>query len=137
MARTIQWDETEAWEVFRFAEFGRESAMGRDYGPVNGMYRGLLQEAYDAGVNLQLIQKVKEKWVNEKPTGDFEPVGFKQANYIVQVNISHAWSRETGFVSTIVNCRQNVNLWGMDFVDLTFNELGQFVYPDTTAEDWQ
>lgn len=135
-ARTIQWDETEFWEVCRFAEFGRESARGREYGPLNGEYRGLIQDAYDAGVNLQLIQKVKEAWKDDKPSGEMKPVGFTGAQNVVQVNLSHTWDQEDGFQTTITNCRQNMALAGMTLGELTYPMLGQLVHPDSDESDW-
>lgn len=135
-ARTIQWDEAEFWEVCRFAEFGRESAKGREYGPLNGEYRGLIQSAYDAGVNLHLIQKVKEKWEDDKPTGQMIPTGFTQAANIVQVNLRHTWSKDEGFQVEVINCRQNMDAAG-EKLDMNFTELAMLVYPDTTEEDWQ
>ena len=137
VARSIQWDETETWELCRFAEFGRESDIQREYGPLNGMYRGLIQDAFDAGVNLQLIQKVKTKWVEGQSTDEMEPMGFKQSGNIVQVSLEHTWSAEDGFQVKIVNCRQNTEVWGETFTNLTFPELGQLVYPDSTEENWQ
>lgn len=136
-ARTIQWDETEFYEVCRFAEFGRESARGREYGPLNGELRGLIQDAYDAGVNLQLIQKVKEAWEDDKPTGKMIPNGFKQAANVVQVNLMHEWSLENGFQTTIINCRQNMAIAGLTATDLTYTELAMLVFPDTSEEDWE
>lgn len=135
-ARSIQWDETETWELFRFAEFGRESAKGREFGPLNGMYRGLIQDAFDAGVNLQLIQKVKEKWANDKPTGEYLPLGFTQAGNIVQVSLEHTWDADEGFQVKIAKARQNTDIWGMQVGDLTFPQLGVLVYPDTDEDDW-
>lgn len=141
-ARTIQWDETEVWELFRWAEFGGESGVPRNYGPLNATYRNLLQQAYDAGVNLQLIQKVKEKWEDNAkgighPTGVFEPMGFKDANYIVQVSLEHSWDEEEGFKVKVVNCRQNMSLAGQEFVGLDFPTLGMMIFPDSSEEDWQ
>ena len=137
VARSIQWDETETWELFRFAEFGRESDLQREYGPLNGMYRGLIQDAYDAEVNLQLIQKVRTKWVKGQSTDEMEPQGFKQAGNIVQVSLEHAWNLEDGFTTTIVNCRQNTAVWGLTIPNLTFPQLGSLVYPDTNEDNWQ
>ena len=132
----VQWDETELWALCRFAEFGRESARGREYGPLNGFYRGLLQDAYDAGVNLQLIQKVKESWKDDKPTGKFEPTGFKEANYVVQLNLEHSWSKDDGFAIKVVNCRQNMELAGETFTGFTFADMGQAIFPDSQPDDW-
>jgi hypothetical protein len=129
-ARTIQWDETEFWELCRFAEFGRESARGREYGPLNGEIRGLIQDAYDAGVNLQLIQKVKEKWVDDKPSGEMKPIGFTGAQSIAQVNLSHTWSLEDGFQTEILNCRQNMSIAGMVIPELTYTDLVEMVFPE-------
>lgn len=138
VARSIQWDETETWELFRFAEFGRESDLQREYGPLNGMYRGLIQDAFDAGVNLQLIQKVKTKWVKGNSTDEMEPLGFKQAGNIVQVSLEHSYDPDTGlFKVRVVNCRQNTDIWGMDIEKPTFAKLGTLVYPDTSEEDWE
>lgn len=136
VARSIQWDETETWELFRFAEFGRESSKGQNYGPINGMYRGLIQKAFDKGVNVQLIQKVKNEWVDDKPTNGMKPLGFPQAGNIVQVSLEHHWSREAGFQVKIVNCRQNTDIWGETFDNLDFPSLGQLVYPTSQESDW-
>src|SRR5262245_51912446 len=143
-AKTIQWDETELWELCRFAEWGRESARGREYGPLNGEYRGWIQDAYDAGVNLQLIQKVKETWENDKPTGKMEPFGFKQAGNIVQVKLEHVWMKEAdedkglsaGFNVCIKECRQNMSIAYQNLGDINFQELGCLVYPDSEPEEW-
>lgn len=141
VARSIQWDETETWELFRFAEFGRESDLQREYGPLNGMYRGLIQDAFDAGVNLQLIQKVKVKYRNDKATDEMDPQGFKQAGNIVQVSLEHTYDPDEGFKVRIVNARQNTSIWGMELTqeedNINFQALGQLVYPDSTPEDWE
>jgi hypothetical protein len=136
-ARSIQLDESELWELCRFAEFGKESDLQREYGPLNGMYRGLIQDAFDAGVNLQLIQKVKDQWKNGKPTGEMEPLGFKQAGNIAQVSLEHTWTEEDGFQTRIKNCRQNTAIWGMTVENLTFPALGVLVYDDTSEDDWK
>jgi hypothetical protein len=141
-ARMVQWDETEVWELFRWAEFGGDSDSPRNYAGLNARYRSLLQAAYDAGVNLQLIQKVKERWTTDAkgrpvPSGVFEPTGFKEANYIVQANLEHAWTPEGGFTVRVVNCRQNMSIAGQDFPGLTFPDLGQLVFPETNEEDWR
>jgi len=144
-AKTIQWDETELWELCRFAEWGRESAKGREYGPLNGEYRGWIQDAFDAGVNLQLIQKVKEEWIDDKPSGEMVPFGFKQAGNIVQVNLEHSYTppedpdapKADGFNVKIYECRQNMGLSFENYGNIDFATLGQLIYPDSEAEEWQ
>lgn len=143
--KTIQWDETELWELCRFAEWGRESAKGREYGPLNGEYRGWIQDAFDAGVNLQLIQKVKDEWIDDKPSGQTVPFGFKQAGNIVQVNLEHSYTppedpeapKADGFNVKIYECRQNMGLSFENYGNIDFATLGQLIYPDSEAEEWQ
>jgi hypothetical protein len=146
-ARTIVWDtETELWEMFRFAEFG-ENPQGvsttapRNYVKLNARYRDLIQLAYDTGVNLQLIQKVKERWTeNAKgspvPSGVFEPTGFKEIGYLVQANLRHAWTKEHGFTIDVMNCRQNMGIAGETYEGFGFPELARAIFPDTTEADW-
>ena len=140
IAKSIQIDESELWELCRFAEFGRESDLGREYGPLNGMYRGLIQDAFDAGVNLQLVQKVKTKWVKGESTTEMEPLGFKQAGNIVQVSLEHRYDPDADeserFKVKIVNARQNTSVWGFEFANLDFPQLGMLIYEDSTEEDW-
>lgn len=149
-ARTIQWDtETELWEIFRFAEFGEASDAPKSYVGLNARYRDLVQCAYDANVNLQLIQKVKERWSTTKkqnrdgrivdspyPTGEFEPTGMKEVGYIVQANIKHSWVKGTGFQIEILNCRQNMGVAGETFENISMPEFAQMVFPDSDESDW-
>lgn len=148
-ARGIQWDETETWELFRYAEFGDKSDKPNAYEPLYAAYRSLLQDAYDAGVNLHLIQKVKEKWVSVeetdrngrtknvgRPSGIFEPTGMRELGYLVQVNVEHRWSKEKGFTCYIHSCRQNMQLAGEEYADLDFATLGRLVFEHSSDEDW-
>lgn len=135
-ARSIQIDESELWEVYRFAEYGRESSKGIFYGPLNRRVSGLIQDAGEAGVNLQLIQKVKTAWKDDKPTDDVVARGYQDAKYIAQVNLYHTWSKENGFGVEVVNCRQNMGLAGDQYYNTSFPELAQAVFPDTEESDW-
>ncbi len=151
IARTIIWDtETELWELFRYAEFGEMSDAPKNYVSLNSKYRDLIQRAYDTGVNLQLIQKVKERWGTVKkqnrdgriidspfPTGEMEPVGFKECGYITQANFKHSWNKEDGFVLEVVNCRQNMGIAGEKFTNIEFPELAQIIFPESEEGDWQ
>jgi hypothetical protein len=154
VARTIIWDtETELWELMRFAEFGENNDgvatdRPKNYTKINGAYRDLVQLAYKSRVNLQLIQKVKERWgSNEKgspvPTGKFEPTGMKEAGYIVQVNLQHTWDAVNGFGIDVLNCRQNMGIAGTSFhtkgengLELDFSFVAQLVFPDSAESDW-
>jgi hypothetical protein len=146
--RSVIWDtESELWELFRFAEFG-ENAQGvstdapRNYVRLNSRFRDLVQRAYDSEANLQLIEKVKERWkTNDKgspvPSGQFEPTGFKESGYLVQANIRHSWDKENGFGLHIQNCRQNMAIAGESYYNVEFAEIAQLVFSESSEEDWQ
>ena len=149
-ARTIQWDETELWQVFRYAQFGKASDAPKDYDRLNFMYSEMIHQVDETGVNLQLIQKVKEKWmtVDEidrngrkvargKPSGLMAPTGFKEVKYIVQANLAHSWNKEEGFVVDVLNCRQNMAVAGERFVNTSFSDLAQLIFDGTDESDWQ
>lgn len=167
VARTIIWDtETELWEVARTKEFeandvGVATDAPKNYTPLNNEYRDLIQEAYDASVNLCLIQKVKEKWVtverekrdengrkttvlSPQASGKYEPYGFKEAGYIVQANLRHFWTKADGFGIEVLNCRQNMDVAGETFTQMqedsslvkNFSDFAQLVFPDSTENDW-
>src|ERR1700752_2968141 len=152
LARTVIWDtETEVWELFRYAEFGKASDAPKDYVTLNARYRDLIQLAYDSGCSLQLIQKVKEKWGSYETTDAMgrkkmkpislnvlEPTGFKEAGYIVQANIEHTWSKQEGFGINVINCRQNMALAGERYTGAacpSFVDFGMLVFPESTEND--
>ena len=149
-ARTIQWDETELWRVFRYAELGDKSATPSAYDAVNFKYAEMIHQVDDTNVNFQLIQKVKEKWntveeVNRegrkvskgRPSGQMVPTGMKEVQFLVQANISHTWDKENGFGVHIANCRQNMAIAGESYYGVEFAEIAQLVFPESDESDWQ
>lgn len=149
-ARTIQIDESELWAVYRWAEFDNDSDSPKEFGPLYTRYREIVQKAIDAGVNLQLIQKTKEKWMNVmktdrngmaketgRPSGEFIASGMKEIPFLVQINIRHEFVKGEGFVLHIEDCRQNMELAQERFVNSTFPEIATLVFPDTTEDDWK
>lgn len=148
VARSIIIDtETELWDLYRYAEHGINNqgvstSAPKDYVKLNSRYRDLIQRAYDGEVNLQLIQKVKERWkTNEKgspvPSGVFEPSGFKEAGYIVQASLRHSWSKDEGFGIEVMNCRQNMGLAAETFYGTTFPELATMVFGEESDGSWE
>lgn len=168
-ARSISIDETETWELFRFAEFGVGDSAGtsapKNYDVLNADYLDLIQTAVDSHVNIQFIQKLKEKWgtsdepyvdeggtrrVKKKPyaTGEMIPTGMKEIGYRVQANLEHSWDTTNGFGIKVLNCRQNMSIaneqyysgWplGQDETvpELNFSFIAQQIFPNTNEEDW-
>jgi hypothetical protein len=153
-ARTIVWDtETEVWELLRYARLGAVSGAPKDYAVLNGEYRGLIRKAYGSGVNLGLIQKVKEKWVSKMDptkgklvphnTGEMEPTGMKEVGFLVQTNLKHERVMDAGmnveYQVTVEDVRHNEGqaIVGQTFPNFSFTDLATTVFPESQPEDWQ
>lgn len=146
-ARTIGWDkEDHVWEMLRWARLGGASDRPNAYYELNLEYRGFFHDAEMAGVNLCVIRGMKEKWgktgsssTTGKATygslGEWEPRGQKEVPELVQVVLRHRWDNDVReFVTTIhEKCRvgDSKELLGQEFIDLTFKELGEKIYPET------
>ena len=145
--RTIVWDkETEVWELFRYAEFGGPSDAPKDYPKLNQRYRYHLRRPYERGLNFGLIQGLKDKWVSkaDKRTGEMKPhftgdrvrSGFGEIGPLVQIDMWH--TRERGkFYINVGGCRQNAELQDQTFEGLSFPEIAQLVFPDSSFKDWE
>lgn len=165
-ARTISLDETETWELFRFAEFGVQSDAPKNYDVLNADYIDMVQSGVDAHVNMQFIQKLKEKWgqtdevfvdengnrrTKKKPyaTGEMIPTGFKELGYKVQANLQHTWDMTNGFGIRVENCRQNMSVAGLIYYsgwplgaddsipELSFPFIATQIFPETEEEHWE
>lgn len=151
--RTIILDtETEANELIRLARLGKLSQVKpHHYGPVNAEYDSLLKSAYDSGLNVVLIDKMKKEYKNDKWNGNYERKGFGEMGFIAQViaqmhryredelEEGESWP-EDSFAIRVTECRQNAALAGAEFNNAftcNFPFLATQVYPDTDLEDWK
>lgn len=149
-ARTIQVDESELFEVFRYAEFGDKSDNPTNYDKLYADYRAWIHAFDDTDINLQLIQKVKEKWeqfdatdkngrkvTKGRPSGNMQSTGYKDLRYVVKANIEHSWDAERGFVLRVENCTYNMGIAGQEFENVDFATLAQLVFPESEESEWE
>lgn len=108
---------TEMWELVRMARFGKlTQVMPHNYGPVNAEFRDLLRLAYTCGKDVIFIHKMKAEYINDKRTGKLERAGFNDMGFLVQINLQ-AWRNQDGeFGMTIIDCRQNPEVNGVELV---------------------
>lgn len=132
-ARTVVWDtESDAWELIRLARLGELAPKtGRDrgnvWGPVNAEYRRLLRMAFDKNVNMIIIQKLKDVYVNDKKTGNKDHKGFSDVGYIVQMIIRA--QRQGNQFSVLVNdCRLRPELNGVTIPSNDFSMIKDFYF---------
>lgn len=153
-ARTGGWDkEDHVWEMLRFARLEGVSGKPASYYELNTEYRSWFSDAANAGINFGVLRGMKEKWGSrpnprtgiDQPfaTGEFDARGMKEVPELVQVVFRHAWDEEARqFTMTFhEKCRVGNarDFLGKTFSNLSFQELGMMLYPETeeTPEVWE
>jgi AAA domain-containing protein len=138
-ARTIVIDTgSELWELLRLSAFGKlEKVMPHQYAEVNQTMTRLIKLAYDSEANLLLTHRLKEQWINDKRTGQYEFSGMKDIPFLVQAH-ARMWTDAEGYHLRVGKCRQNASVVGLELTNdmITFPTLAQFVFPDSTESDW-
>ena len=151
-ARTIVWDrETDVFSLFQFAEFGTDDAYGaappKDWDKLKGKIRRMIAMAKASDVNFGLIQGLRNEWipqVNKKTgktaagqSGKRIPAGMDDIDALVHTNLMHARDGKE-FSITVGKSRGpgGYDIQDETFTGLSFAELAQLIYPDTTEEDW-
>lgn len=156
-AKSVIWDTaTEMWELLMIAEFGKlGEVMPHHYAPLNARFRHWIDMFLDSDKNLIMVHKVKDEWkTNDKTgkpgaTGRQVRAGFKGAGYDAHVNVECDRDYATGdtdpnapsgdFFLRVMDCRANAELAGQSITTPMndFAGLGQLVYPDSSAADWE
>lgn len=130
---------TEEWELARMARFGKlTQVMPQHYGPVNAEMRGLIRDAYSSEKSVIFLHKMSQVYINNQPTKDYALAGFKDTPYSVQVNVQCWRDEDQVFHATVLDCRQNPSINGMDIVGdmINFTTLATMIFPETSEEDW-
>ena len=105
---------TEMWELLRMARFGKLTQVKPfHYGPVNAEFRDLIRLAYASSKDVIFTHKMKNEYIDDRRTGKIERAGFSDMGFLVQINIE-TWYSEGEFGATIVDCRQNMDVAGME-----------------------
>ena len=150
--RTALWDREDlAWELIRYANFGGDKNEGSktgalDYGDLNAEYVGLIQEARDNGVNLGLLQGVKEKWVakynpvsakmQNYNTGELIPDGFKKIADHVDITLDHFWDeKERKYAVKMVKFPNVEHKYTVQH-NLDFPLMASLAFPDADLALW-
>lgn len=103
---------SEEWEVRRLAAFGKlTQVMPVHYAEVNGAFRTDVREAYDSGMNVLLLQKMKKAYVGNNWNGLWEPAGYSDLPFLVQANLECFRDPADGLFKVLIkDCRQNASL---------------------------
>lgn len=118
--------ESQSWELQMLAEFGRtEKIMPRDRGNLNSDKRAFLNACLSSDMNIIFCSRVREVWLNDKPTGTYERRGYNGLDYDCQV-VSWAVKRqpkdpfgnvigEPEFGITVMDSRLNPSMEGKTY----------------------
>ena len=114
--RTLVIDtETEMWELLQMAEFGKLKQNNKfAYGALNAEFSGIVENAYYArpDLNLVVISKVKKLNTKGKPKADgqdmggdwdgktYETKGYKDMDYLVDLSIRHGFAERQFYFET-------------------------------------
>lgn len=145
--RTVVWDREDLeWELIRYASFGAQNDAPKEYGPLYIEYTSLIQEATAAGVNLMILQGLRQKWVSKfdaakgkmvpQNTGELIPDGMNKIPDLVDVTLDHRWDETAKAFVTKIGKFPNKDFRGEEFPDLGFLDMATLAYPDTTPEEW-
>lgn len=143
-ARTIVLDtHTELWELLRLARFGKLAQVKPiHYGPVNAEWQSIFKAfRRQDRCNLICIGKIRERYVNDKPTGVMEQAGQKEFNYLGDIRVRMDKDVVDGglsFTGTIEKGWFNAAAEGIELTDdqLEWGQLLELV-TEIPAEEWQ
>lgn len=131
---------SECWELIRMAEFGKLlNVKPHHYSPINARFNRLLDNVRDSNKNVILIQKLKERWEDEKPTGKYVPQGFSNTQFKVDTSVLLKYNKtKKEFAAEIEFCGLNSGLAGEELSGPvnTFAYLATQCYPGTELEEW-
>lgn len=155
--RSIVWDTaTEGYELEKMARWGKlnkiimegKDAMPYPYGPLNAEFQDLLRQALSTNKIVIFIHRMQDEYINKKSTGERIRSGFKDMEFIVEVDVT-TWKKiekdddgkviDRIFGLTINKCRLNRDIEGLEIAEplSTFPIFASQVFPDTSEDDWQ
>lgn len=156
VARTIIWDTgDEFWELLRLATFGEAAPKlskgdrNNIYGELNGKFEGLIKESWAYSVNMVIIHRLKDEYVSDSKTGKRIRAGYKDINFLTQVNLLAKKYPKVGtdaggnqivvpgaeFRVHVLDCRRNPDIEGA-VMNNDFMELAMAVLPEVDPTVW-
>ena len=139
--RTVVVDTcTEMYELVRLARLGKLSQVQPfQYGLPNYEFKALLDEAVkNTKVNTIFLHKMKDKYVKEKRTGEYERAGYSGMSYIVQAFL-RVFYDEDGFNLEVLDSRHEKSLAGMVLTGndvCTYQTIASMLLPSVDPDAW-
>lgn len=134
---------TDAWELWRYAEFGAESSRARNYGGLNSQFAAMLRLPRKYGKNVVIINRTKDEWRDDKPTGRVVRDGFKNTGYTMHATIETLRDDYDNFSIKLRDVRHNAGLNGTVYTpadlggELTFQMIAATIVEGSEPYEWQ
>ena len=148
-ARTVVLDgDSDSWELQRLAEFGKlEQILPVRYTAVNAARKAMIARAFDSGKIVISTNKLKDEYESKLDsknnevqikTGKAQRQGFRDQDYLYQLQIRHLHDPKQGFGLRILRCKSDTTLQGMELwgEDCCFSSLMQTIYPHIPLKEW-
>lgn len=146
-ARSILIDrEDMAYKLQRYSSFGGSNAAPKEYEDLYAEYVAMIQACNKDGVNLGLLRGLKDKWVSKfdpakqkmvgHNTGERVAEGMGKVPDYVDVTLFHRWDEPSRTYMTKIGKFPNPQERDQEYPNLTFVDMAQLAYPETTAEEW-
>ena len=120
---------THLWAVLRQAiteAKHRKKLLEVEYALPNLKMGAIYSHAYEAGVNLVVVNYLRDKYVKGENTGDLELNGWGQTEGMVDVVLEISRKTTDGKTKMVTSLRDNRfdrDLNGQSFIDFTYDEL--------------
>lgn len=159
--------DSDSWELQLLVEFGRlKQIHPLQYTDPNAIKRAMIARAHDTGKIIVCTHKVKPEYEDafdaqgnpiiddkgknvQKRTGGFKRQGFKDMNYLFNIQLRHLYKPPTyskvlkrdipgQFGIRLLRCKVNRSLEGHELwgSECCFAGLVQYVYPQVAPEEW-
>jgi hypothetical protein len=132
------------YEIARLSYLGRLlQVMPRDYGPVNNEMRYWFEKARESDNNVIFTNRVADRWVDNKNTGEQEMKGWRDTAYEADMLVEHTCDKTKkgadAFKVSILTCRMNTAANGLWWSgeDVDFASIGMAVFPHSKEGDWR
>lgn len=134
---------TDAWELWRYAEFGAESSRARNYGGLNSQFAAMLRMPRRHGKNLAVINRTKDQWKDDKPTGAIIRDGFKNTGYAMHATIEAMRDEYDNFSIQLRDVRHDASLNGAIFGpdglggEISWAMVACQIVEGSTPDEWE
>jgi len=124
---TILWEHIH--RAFKYDE-GRGKLRARSYGEPNAQMSWDIYYPLELGMNVVVISYLRDKYVDDKPTGEEIIDGFKRTDGFADIVIETSLNKENQVVAKLTKCGFDKELTGEVQFDTDYDELMSLIFAE-------